>query len=503
MKNVLIWGCGMVGENLARGIDHSKCNVTFCDTNRCGEFCCDGCKYGIIRPAEVDINAYDYFFPGTEPFEKEIIKRMIDLGIDEKKIIPITTDFMRIGRVSNLFTINGYQFVLSIQNQKAIKDIAKKLVGIETKQEILYGMLERNNEYARHIKNIGLVNLASDPNLTERVILKCSKQMVEQALVKNGFSEYEFSYIDFLTPDLNLIAMCDVIVFVGGGIIKLNSAKMDLVSSVDCITAMAEAYDIPVLFVGAGVEEYGKKDAYNKMQRALNRSCVKKITVRENIEAIRNYIYNPNTSIELVADSALTASSTYGLKRKNTNVIGLGTINIINWELNGFPVFEERLYALYDELISEIEKNGFEWRLFSNGTIRDYAFGEQIVLRNERYKGHLIQRPSDDREWMEVMSGFSGIVAPRLHTNIVAYSLGIPCVGMVWNSKVKSFYDMLGLSENAFEPCDFDAKRMVKHLMKTMNEEVHFTQEVTNYQKRTAEEIEDFILKYVISNTDC
>lgn len=498
MVNILVWGCGVIGQGICRSLDFSKCKVFLCDTNIRGTFLVDDIAFDVISPSEIEINKFNFYFPGSEPFEKEIIHSMRKMGIAESRIIPITTDFKKIGRVFDLFTANGFQFILSVQNHCAIEQLNTKLDEITVRQQLLFGILEKEEGNKRGCKNIGIVNLNSIQNIPERVITKCSEKIVTESIDKYYAGEYQIYNIDMLTPDINLLSMCDAIIFAGGGIIKLDSAKMDFPGSIDRITAFAEAYDIPVLFIGVGVEECDIQDRYYKMQRALNRSCVKAITVRENLQAMQKYIFNPNTRVELVADPALIASSVYGVTQKESQVIGIGTINFANWELNGFDISCEKLFDFYENVICEIESRGYEWKLFSNGTRRDYEFAEQIVLRNERYRSHLIPRLKTDYEWMEVMSGFCGIVAPRLHTNIVAFSLGISCVGMVWNNKVKSFYSMINLPNNAFEPDYFDAKAVVEQLFKTKEEKKQYKKDVMFFQKKTVDEIERFIVEYII-----
>lgn len=36
------------------------------------------------------------------------------------------------------------------------------------------------------------------------------------------------------------------------------------------------------------------------------------------------------------------------------------------------------------------------------------------------------------------------MVAARLHASILGVSFGVPCVGIVWDPKVKAFYDLFG-----------------------------------------------------------
>ena len=52
---------------------------------------------------------------------------------------------------------------------------------------------------------------------------------------------------------------------------------------------------------------------------------------------------------------------------------------------------------------------------------------------------------------MENISGFSSVIAVRMHANIIAFSLGIPSVAFVWNDKLRFFGQSIGYPDRFIE----------------------------------------------------
>ena len=70
------------------------------------------------------------------------------------------------------------------------------------------------------------------------------------------------------------------------------------------------------------------------------------------------------------------------------------------------------------------------------------------------------------------MSEYDGVISCRLHPGIISFSMNIPSVNLIWNTKVSSFYKRIGYPERAIERCDFVAEKIVNKLEKS-NERGH------------------------------
>ena len=88
-------------------------------------------------------------------------------------------------------------------------------------------------------------------------------------------------------------------------------------------------------------------------------------------------------------------------------------------------------------------------KLFTNGTKDDNDAAMEVAERIKG-KGYLpeIVIPTDAKELVMTLSMFRGVIAGRLHSCIISYSLGIPAIGLVWNDKLRLFGEESGHPEN-------------------------------------------------------
>lgn len=104
----------------------------------------------------------------------------------------------------------------------------------------------------------------------------------------------------------------------------------------------------------------------------------------------------------------------------------------------------------YRELIRLLARKGYSVRLFTNGAREDQRFAEKILVEDDmalyRSTGvlDLIERPRMPEDVVRILGSLSVVVAHRLHACIAAYSLGVPHVGLGWDSKVASFFGSVG-----------------------------------------------------------
>lgn len=491
---IIVWGCGTRGKNLVSALDKTVCSIVFCDAKKePAAICVDGADYEKIHPSALADREYDYIFIASKNAAEAIYIRLQDMGIPTKKIVPQNIGQEKLGTLRGLFTLSGYAYLCNLLARDESAEIRQRLEALEADRKLMreYELGAIPKPYVNRVKRIGVVCLDAIPNVTERVISASTRYLLRKVTEDK---ECELISIDFYHPNYEVISACDAIVFAGGGIIKLNSLKFDFPRLIDNITILADRYSIPVLFVGVGVEDtVYDEEGYLLMQRALNRSCVKVISVRENVEAMQNYILNPAVKVINAADPALFAKEAYELPpaKADSRTIGVGVVNFVNWEREGYPVSKAKLLTFYANLFQELERRGYDWKIFCNGVVGDDRFLQDVCAMNPEYAAHRIKRPETDTEWLETMQGFSGIIAPRLHTNIVAYALGIPCVALVWDQKIKAFAD--SVKNPAFAPKQFNAVKIVDALERTTVKEATLSKK----QKAVSRAVENFVSQYL------
>lgn len=207
-------------------------------------------------------------------------------------------------------------------------------------------------------------------------------------------------------------------------------------------TGKAQERNIPVYFSGVGVEGYDENDERCQMlKKALRYPCIKGISVRDDLDTLKTcYLEGLDTPCYRVCDPAVHTKTVYGIsKSTDSNIIGIGVIRSRIFEDYGISGIDaDKQLNLWCSLIRELENRGYDWKLFVNGLKSDFDFALKCWTPGKR-RGkdrYLVPRPTESRELVETIASFRGVVACRMHANIIAYSLGIPSVG--WYGMINS-----------------------------------------------------------------
>ncbi|EKL9828091.1 polysaccharide pyruvyl transferase family protein [Vibrio alginolyticus] len=344
------------------------------------------------------------------------------------------------------------------------------------------------------MKKIKLVGYLGDKNLGDQILADSAEFLINENILSEQVTveRYDFSHIGKLSFlervgkrigvkysfgkilekeiskfDLKTFESIDAIVFAGGGMIKYKHQNCWL--HVSLIISAAIKLKIPVYLHAVGVEGYDEKDERCQLlSKYLNSEVVKKISTRDDLETLRERYIKENIKTERVADSAVLSSSVYNISKKKSNVIGLGLVRGDIFKDHGIPFSRNDVVDLYSSLLKELESQGIEYQLFTNGL----SFDSELIADISSKTGLNLQviEPSSPEQLMEVISNFKGVIAARLHACIVSYSLDIPVVGLVWNNKLRMFGQHIGYSDRFLSNEDFNSNEIIKLLNSSINE---------------------------------
>lgn len=285
-----------------------------------------------------------------------------------------------------------------------------------------------------------------------------------------------------------------------GGIIKFRYQKF--YQYIDTITYFAQEHTIPVVFFAVGVEGYDNTWKECKiLENALKRTCVKQISTRDNLKILTDFYQISNQiAITKIADSAIFASDVYNIRKKSPdNLIGLGMIREGIFLSNGIDIGFEELTSFWLSVITELEQLGIEWRIFTTGWPSDMKFVQNFLLtigRSSELESKVILQNGTAQGLVETISNFSGVIAGRLHANIISYSLDIPSVGIVWNEKLTAWGNTIGYPERFFTYQNLDGKKAVHVLIHAIDEgyqKINYRE----FQNTTKNFLKQIILSYI------
>lgn len=337
----------------------------------------------------------------------------------------------------------------------------------------------------------------TNKNFGDSVIAENTRSLIKKAIPFWRSGHYVILDYAIGIEDLAQIPYVDAIIFAGGGLIKFR--QENLYRQVSEIIMEAQRHRIPVFLNSVGVEGYDAKDERCLLlQEALNQPCVKMISVRDDIETLKNnYIKNARIRMKEVFDPAIWTAQTFHIqKKKNTGrkCIGLGVarenlfVDYGNPEINGACLIQ-----LWKEIVFLLEQRGYEWVIFTNGLDQDEQFAKRVL--EEIGHGTKEQAPVNAMELVQQIAHLDGMIACRMHSNIIAYALEIPSVGLVWNSKMNFFGEKTGYEERYIQSDNLHAENIVNTLEQTINSETHgpsYKQKKCVYQ-----EMKMFVRKYV------
>lgn len=339
--------------------------------------------------------------------------------------------------------------------------------------------------FPRSKVNILLVEIINR-NLGDTVIAENTFSLLQRALPKFRKGQYVIHHYNLSSEDRDMVSAADLIIFDGGGVIKFKQEKWYYY--VWQILEWAQERNIPTFFCGVGVEGYDEGDERCQMlKKALRYSCVKGISVRDDIDTLKTcYLHGLDTPCFPVYDPAVHTGTAYNIsKSRNSNIIGIGVIRHHIFDEYGYPqITREFQLEMWCSLIRELESRGYDWKLFSTGLKSDNETALEVldaIGKSEERDRYLVPRPTEGRELVESIAAFRGVVSCRMHANIIAYSLGIPSVGLVWNNKLSFWGKKIGYPERFLTADHFCAKDIADCLEVSLREGVQRVNDLSKY----------------------
>ena len=318
-----------------------------------------------------------------------------------------------------------------------------------------------------------LVVHTANGNLGDTVLMDNDVYLLKKALRKRHISHELFIY-SLSSRDITQVKYMDA-VFFAGGILKDTTEKFWL--WIPELIREADEYGVPVFLSAIGAEPRTEDDPKGEeLRETVNLPAVKGISIRDDRETLlRDYITRDTIRITPVLDPAVWCRDCYRellpdrkTIRKNTR-IGLGIARSDLFSDYGHPeVTEEMQLCFWAGVVRLLEDAGLPWELFTNGDPRDERFAARVLS----FIGHGEKAPVplDASALVVNISRYRGVIACRMHSNIIAYSLSLPGIGFIWNRKLRFFGEKIGHPERFLEVPDMTPERAVNALKQALTE---------------------------------
>lgn len=381
-------------------------------------------------------------------------------------------------------------------------------------------------------KNILFVGLYDDHNFGDPIIGECTEWIYRHQLAKSGFDmdsdtavlDYADRYmrsdiitrafffalrklgfknekLQFTKQKLNylkyynrIIKKQDLIVVNGGGLLKFKVQFFG--ASLKALLDIAGWRSIPAVFNSIGVEGFDNNSfKCQVLKRIVRHKALQAISTRDDLTTLKQrYFENtPQIPCNIICDPAVWCSEAYDIQNKKTEEIGIGIIRGNVFKDYGYNLDSDELKELYLTLAQNLAKD-HKISLFTNGLGLDNDFATQI--KDELLKRGLdvsLHIPESSKELVEIISNYKAVIAARLHATIIAYSLDVPAIGLVWNSKLRFFGENIGSRENFIDPEYMKPSHIIARLEKAID--LGYNQEIKNKFKESILDHVDKILE--------
>ncbi|MEM0925677.1 MAG: polysaccharide pyruvyl transferase family protein, partial [Planctomycetota bacterium] len=108
--------------------------------------------------------------------------------------------------------------------------------------------------------------------------------------------------------------------------------------------------------------------------------------------------------------------------------------------------FVDSLDSTLSAVVRHFVDSGKRVALFTNGAVEDEEFLQQCDQRfglSSLPSVTRLSRPLRPEQLVQSIHRMRSVIAHRLHTNIIAYGLKIPSVGLEWSEKVPDFFRLV------------------------------------------------------------
>lgn len=371
------------------------------------------------------------------------------------------------------------------------KKIIRQALGIKPAREIP----------KKKIKILLLTNRDSD-NVGDQVIEACDIALLKAVEKNLCLEDSEFQVMSraasivtqkylatkeekLLESAEKVIRDSDVVVF--GGAPVFNYLYQIFYERTAVTLEIAQKYGKPVIFSAIGVERYDENDAKcQRLKGALNLGCVQQVTTRDGIEKLVRYKEKEDSFVTAkVSDPAVFTQKVFEKflsgrtenTKKERKKIGIFILRANGFVDNKLDFDREQSVGLWLELMQQLKEKGYDYELMTSGHFGDEAFLDYLIRECGVKDTDCLFNVNTPEILIEKISGCDAVISCRMHPSIISFALGVPSIGIVWNPKVKYFYDSIGYAGRVVEVADLRADVLVSKVEEALEEGIEKDQD--------------------------
>lgn len=273
------------------------------------------------------------------------------------------------------------------------------------------------------------------------------------------------------------VAGADLAVTGGGQL--LADADLNFPMKLSSAARQARKAGAKTIVFGVGVAKNWSDEAADMFHEAFAEDLTASY-VRDEASARRWTRHFGKRPTGIVRDPGLLSCECYGpapRPERERPMIGLGIANpkTLCLHADQAGVNDIDYIDFFATTAMDLRAKGFDVTLFTNGPSDDQNFLKQVVSKIPESTINIAPSANTPGELAHLIGSFDGLIAHRLHANVIAYSYKVPHVGLGWDSKVPAFFESVGRSKFALAPEEFHTAvdRLAKALSDGIDETRH------------------------------
>jgi polysaccharide pyruvyl transferase WcaK-like protein len=253
---------------------------------------------------------------------------------------------------------------------------------------------------------------------------------------------------------------------IGGGQLLMDDG-LNFPLKVAGAADQAHRLGLPIHFSACGVGRSWSTMGKRLFSNAL--STAASITLRDHLSSQHLEQNLPGIQHKVTFDPAIWAADVYPALSKNNPADFIG-LCVIHQDAYNARSLQGRTHAKawmqnWLNLISALLDTNKPILLFSTGSPADQRFADALFRQacQRGFRGvELAAWPSDVADLLNTMHRCGVVISTRLHAAVLANAYGIATIGMVWDEKVRAYYEETGRSELCFDLPFLDLNEMVR-----------------------------------------
>lgn len=247
---------------------------------------------------------------------------------------------------------------------------------------------------------------------------------------------------------------------IGGGNLFAD-ADLNFPLKIEAALKVAAEVGVPVAVHAVGVSDNWSARGTRLFREGLAAARVVRVRVRDEASRqvwLKRVPAQTAPAPDLALDPGLLTARHFPARERQSGGrnVALGVVHPITLKYHAMGTdISGAMQASMTAIAGELVRRGLRVTLFTNGSPEDRHFLATLapgLIASHRDAVSIAPRFATPSDLAGLISSHDLVIAHRMHACIAAYAYGVPCVGLAWDPKLQSFFDLTGRHDFVADP---------------------------------------------------